>query len=815
MGWLDRLLDDRLIEGVYPVTRELSPEHYAAAVDRDLVGDAIDAVERLCQHWGGACSGLVSVHDPLSSGAGDLEEPWIAFIRSAHFDHLATREVLAGQQLHEHLGAEISRALAGESILAVLAAASARGQRPGDWAPVHVALPDPDDPWYLAYLGCLGSLPEDPDPDLLDRARLRPDLAWGELVEVTREAEIEAPSGSDLIRRMRGPGWTPCTLSVFGLVPYGARRPADLASKPSLLDEHWDRLSVGPNIVVVYEPDSVADLCLLWNLRAAHGLHDGLPLAIPSTADVEATLRVWSDPDGEDIDFAPQMRGLPERPWALVSLSVGAEQLEQWAQAAPGPWRVMEARDLLQPIKRPARRSSDIAVFEAGQARVAAWGPGDREFLRGRPRSAFGRDLRARISLTDRPLPPIRRLSGRLPFIETWKGGGYERQANEPDAVMRVEWPSGWTVLRAAVQERGLDIRPSRPGRAAAALLEQLGAFREIDPLLDDQVIAQLLRLGERAGISWFRGEVRRLQGRLADESEEAGKRSELIEEHLQALSLRPFDEEQHELVFSRLKDVLSAPAARAWLTWAEDRGLIVRGAGVKCGRCGATGWRPSGELAPPITCGGCGKVIAQPFPVDAMPFRYRAAQALLEVLAADALPHLFAAHWWAALLERGWLYGLYPGVEFLDGKRVAREVDLVLLFADGQLGLGECKQRPVKLSSQEVQKLEDLADRLDARITCYCVPAWAEQARGPWRNLRREEPKRRSFALTAEHLLQDYREILPRLGVDWTAWQEADAAERAERHQRFVQRLPSTIASLNERFSLAHEVVAGDQPPS
>lgn len=50
------------------------------------------------------------------------------------------------------------------------------------------------------------------------------------------------------------------------------------------------RSFVGSNIVVVYEPGSVADFCLLWMLRAAHGFANRLPLGVPTTADVEGQL---------------------------------------------------------------------------------------------------------------------------------------------------------------------------------------------------------------------------------------------------------------------------------------------------------------------------------------------------------------------------------------------------------------------------------------------------------------------------------------------------------------------------------------------
>ena len=50
---------------------------------------------------------------------------------------------------------------------------------------------------------------------------------------------------------------------------------------------------MGPNVVVAYEPGSVVDLCVLWDLRAANGWGH-LPLGVPSTEDVPGVIREWS-----------------------------------------------------------------------------------------------------------------------------------------------------------------------------------------------------------------------------------------------------------------------------------------------------------------------------------------------------------------------------------------------------------------------------------------------------------------------------------------------------------------------------------------
>lgn len=88
-------------------------------------------------------------------------------------------------------------------------------------------------------------------------------------------------------------------------------------------------------------------------------------------------------------------------------------------------------------------------------------------------------------------------------------------------------------------------------------------------------------------------------------------------------------------------------------------------------------------------------------------------------------------------------LFGIHPGIEFLNGKTVIAEVDVVLLEADGRLVLGECKQRPTGLIDSDVEKLEALADRIDAAYTFYAVPCWARDLTPLWIELRRDLPDR------------------------------------------------------------------------
>ena len=104
----------------------------------------------------------------------------------------------------------------------------------------------------------------------------------------------------------------------------------------------------------------MADLCLIWNLRAAHGHYPGLPLGVPSTADVGAVLRAWTDKDAET--WALQLRGF-DRPFAITSLERAPRGAREDREAAGAPWEALPAEALSQTPVRPVILSSATATL--------------------------------------------------------------------------------------------------------------------------------------------------------------------------------------------------------------------------------------------------------------------------------------------------------------------------------------------------------------------------------------------------------------------------------------------------------------------
>jgi hypothetical protein len=659
-----------------------------------------------------------------------------------------------------YLGVRLEDFASSESLWAMLVAQHRDGKK---WS-VATGLPPVGDEWHISYLACMGDLDEDLGERAIEHAGLRPDITLGELVNLQPWSQT-AGSSRDLIRRLRDPGsvsFRRLSLSGLGYMP--ASWSQDFLSNPTWVQEGWERQLVGSNVAIVYEPGSVSDLCLTWNLRAAHGFPPGLPLAIPKTDSVVEDLRIWSDPESDC--FAGKLRGFG-RPFAITSLSVDSDDLKGIAKDAGGPWKVFAPEALSASPHRTFLRSTEVASFDLGRAKVAAFDRESSDLLRRRPPAAYGPDLRVRITVRDKPVPPVMALRNDYAMQRGWRDGGLDSPApSSTGESLEVPWPHGWGVLRGALNGTGLSIRPSKPGSAGIALLRRLGSFGELDPLRDEWLLSKLDELAERRGISWFRERVREIAAKAGPNDPEGLER---IEQLLLRLTLVGNHQEHSDLTLSTLTKEWTRGQAESWVEWAERSGLLVRGVNLECDNCGSKDWRSVGELAPPVTCGGCGKTIDHPFPADTLTFRYRASQALLEVMEADTLPHLLCAGWWISLLGSG-IYGVHPGLEFLDDeKRVVGEVDVVLLLSTGRIALGECKRRANGLRQSDIDSLESIADRTNAAFTFYATPQWSSQAGSIWTDLRRDLPERRRFALFGEHLLMNSQEVHHPLGADVT----------------------------------------------
>jgi hypothetical protein len=231
------LLDDRRLDGPMELFRHLGPSFQAALVNEDNINDAGAVVGELCASWGGACHRLYG----SPPGASELPARLLADLSRSEVDVVAGRGLLAEslKDTRHDISILPDSGAVSEPLLPVLIAAD---REPRDWGGVEVPLLSPDDPWYLAYLGALGAIPELPlAPQTLQIFGLRPDVGWDDVIEVTRE-EV-AGDADDLLGRLRKPLTTaPTHLSCALLSLWvSARNAGVIFGQPQLPGPSVDR----------------------------------------------------------------------------------------------------------------------------------------------------------------------------------------------------------------------------------------------------------------------------------------------------------------------------------------------------------------------------------------------------------------------------------------------------------------------------------------------------------------------------------------------------------------------------------------------
>ena len=112
----------------------------------------------------------------------------------------------------------------------------------------------------------------------------------------------------------------------------------------------------------------------------------------------------------------------------------------------------------------------------------------------------------------------------------------------------------------------------------------------------------------------------------------------------------------------------------------------------------------------------------------------------MLRVIETDSFPHLLAAWWFLSLFTttgESEILGFYPGVDFKDPAtdEIIGEADVLLVMADGDLVVGECKRAGAGLIQEEVDKLDRLTARLGSRWSFLSTLAPARVCGALWKD--------------------------------------------------------------------------------
>lgn len=648
------------------------------------------------------------------------------------------------------------------------------------WSAFHIADLEPDDPWKPIYAATVGLWPTVPSEEMFPKHFYdTPPESFELFFEVQRETIVG--SLRDLIQRLiNRSGNVPRLLSRIELSGGLAPNTGYISSDRLIPNREETRTAAGPNIIVVFGDDAVADGALLWNLRGSHTSGYALPIGIPKsmvTREAFAELRV----PGRFAAFGLGGGGI-----YLTSASVPLEELNALAEVGMGI-QVAPHEALLTFGTAPARRRSQLATFTEGRAKLVPETDDDQKIIY--PFGARGGqlpELQFAVSVDGNYVPTSLTLRGDR-FGPKFAGGAAQLQV--PTTSLRnsrsleVEWPTPWLRLECVARDRSMDVEVSSPGYAAIALIEALGGIEEIQWLAHPGLVALLYRLAERSGMTWWKrrwSDARKEIGALGIDKAAFDGLSQTLgrDEPVVAPS-----GEGRELEFQEFVKALDgqAEAATNWIRWAERRHLVVRGAEVRCDRCTGRSWIPMASMPASVTCAGCGRGIDHPFPPRHLPFSYRLGEVLRRALEVDCLDHLFALRYFHLLLKGQGLVGLHPGVNFMERNTsdVVAEADVLMLFADGSLVPGEVKRTGAGITDDAVTKLEAVATRLESPWSFFAV---GQAARNCGENVQaaecRDEGNLR-FVVTTDQTYEDYP--IWSLGGNPFAWnpvsEESDTA--------------------------------------
>lgn len=765
------LLDSALLSGQYEVTTILRPERPARPLAVDDWPGLFREIELACQLWGGGSQPFLPVK------AGRLPDAYDQLLRVEQID------VVGGRQPVEIGLPSRVRSRRSWDHPAILVAAR---EPVSSWRTVQIVDLDVDDPWRPIYDAVLGTWPDAPDAALSEFAGLREDLQFDEIVPVERVTATG--SLDDLIKRLRDwelltPRDVANTSLAFGLLPDTSFMGVDVREQV-LPNPRTTRRAAGPNLIVVVSRGSVEDVSLLWNLRGAHGGGRVMPIGVPAGEIGREHIRELQSP-GRATSF-----GFGGGKCHLVSATVPLEQLERLA--AESSIEAVPYEQVLTFGPAPGRHRSHVAVWQDGRTRLNPMSDADYDVLRESMTALRKPHLILDVAVEGHPLPTDHTMRGSDIFLRYQAGAAQVAVSDlRRERTLEVAWPSAWTCLAAVAQTRGLDVKESEPGLAAITLIRSLGSVNEVRLLQHRPLIALMYRMAERSGMSWWKKRWAEAHRRLLD----AGADPTTLAESASVLGrdnpvVAPAGEGRAVPFQDFVNALGNETAASRWVTWAERRHLIVRGASVACPYCKTRSWLPTAALPPPVPCPGCGRHIEQPYGPRELRFAYRIGEPLRRVLETDSLGHVLALHWFVQLFDRAGLVGGHPGVTFTDptnnGKTVG-EADVVLLFEDGTLVPVEVKRRLAGADERTASLMDSLADALDAPWDALAVtqpardvPTLPERAR--------TMPARPRVVLTDDQLHADH--IFWAMGANPFAWEPRTAEDDADRESSFARQL-------------------------
>lgn len=763
---LDAILDSARLNGPHSAHVVLRPRRYAVPVSDSDMQVTLKTIAEECQAWGGGNTAFVPV-----TTAGSIDPIYARILAGSQVDRLIGLDVFGLYNLPDGT-ASLPVTTLGYGRLLAASLLKYRSQQ--DYLPLEVVALAPDDPWRPIYTACLGDLPQRPDERFLRDTYLNPELEFEDFVAVTRPTGLG--SLSDLLERLGNDEViTPRQLSMMRLA-YGTSGSTSIRDESRALPEpNHARFDAGPNVVVVCRPGSVADIAMLWNLRAALGDSYVTPVGLPEDAATpEAIATIVGHPRRSH-------QGWSRRTLYVTSASIPVDELQQRLSHV-GEHVAFASSDHLLTLGVAAGWPRDeVLVWHEG---VSSFVPGaderHREVL-ARFGWRFDCDMAVDVALPTFPFPAgddVRIDASNWTFADGAASQGIGRRGTE---AITITWPSRLLMAQAVARRRGLRLAESEPGRAAMVVLSGLTAGWELANLTHAPLLALLESMAARQGMPWYKQHLR-TAGQPLDLSELVARTADDLPE----ASMHDFKRALRN----------NQAAAKYWLYWAERRGLIVKGFPLDCPHCRSKQWTPVAAFAPPIVCRGCAQRIETPFgDRPQIDFKYRLSERLRRVYEHDAMGHLLTMRFFQSIFSAfkgSRLVGAHPGMEVRrsGADAVIGEADNLMLFRDGDLVPVEVKRSFSGVVPPEVDKLDDLAARLRAPWSAIAVCQYGQAAPESftWLESRGEGAGPFRLVLSSDRLLEPSPHWA--LGDDPFAWRPMSDGEIEEREQRFVERL-------------------------
>ena len=709
--------------------------------------DVEKAIARACDSWGGSYNTFIPV-----DATPTVPPHWRDHFSNARCDYVNARDHIplpVPPKLRDLSGLWQAN-WSGPSVLSVVSQSSlpASGYRTVQLAN-HIAL---DEPWGVAYNAVFGRWTDIFDAAYLEENRLDSSASYAKITSL-KYLDPSTCGAENLVEELLLTDLTSArAFSCFHLNSFIVGNDLNRELNNPFPRKWQEARMAGPNLVVVYEPGSVQDLCLLWNLRAIYGSPLGLPLGIPASEDVASILKRWRQ-------TLPMLRGRgqPVKAFA-ISASVSMDRLEAFCTDAGSDWSAAEWGAYLQPNLGCGIPSVESASFENGKAKIAILHPSEENVLGRDVILALGPSLDIMTRPIDQILPEFPVTIGS--HLQVDIAGGIRQNFNASAGYIPIEWPSGWSMMESSIGRLKFQVEQSVPGKIASLMLKGCDRAGGMQYLLSDEILRFLLGLGTRRGFN----ESRRLMKLIVNEIDDGTDTSEQlarIESLLQRLLSDQLDTNRNFVKMSAIEKLFkNKRAAGAWVDFVQRAGLLEKGVRVQCRSCNNPIWLVLLNGANPVDCSTCGATIGDPFPHDQFVFSYCATDLLIRIVESDsmvhALTHRYLANCFATTTDSDkTVVGAYPGVIVKDesGGQHIGEVDLLLLMVDGSIGVGECKTSSAGLVPDELLKLDKLASVLGATWTfvstldrrAKCAPIWNANPTGG---------RLPHFSLTLEQLL-------------------------------------------------------------